>query len=118
MLVVIGCLRGVVGGLCLWQSQPEMGRVMCRWMQPAPPWFLNSSLVKPWGNGSAGVSVPGSHGPGIRGSFLSVTVGIANLNEWNGRRAPGYTNVNRIPTNPSSCKLKQVVTRDLNDIFY
>ena len=63
------------------------------------------------GNVSAGVFVPGSHGPGIRGSFPSVTVGIANLNEKNGRRAPGYANVNRIPMNPSSCKLKQVVTR-------
>ena len=27
------------------------------------------------------VLVPGRHGPGIRGSFLNVTVGIANLNE-------------------------------------
>ena len=32
-------------------------------------------------NGLAGVFVPGSHGPGIRGSFLSVTVGIANMND-------------------------------------
>ena len=80
-LVVSGCLSGVVGGLCQWQSQPEMGRALCRSVWPAPPWFLNSSLVKTRGNGSAGVLVPGRHGPGIRGSFLSVTVGIANLNE-------------------------------------
>ena len=33
------------------------------------------------GNGSVGVFVPGSHGLGIRGSFLSVTVGIANMND-------------------------------------
>jgi len=55
--------------------------------------------------------------PRYSGSFLSVTVGVANLNESNRRRAPGNTNVDRIRKNPGSCTLKRVVTRDLNDIL-
>ena len=33
------------------------------------------------GDGSAGWVVPGSHGPGIRGPFHSVTIGVVNWNE-------------------------------------
>ena len=59
--------------------------------------------MKTWGNGSAGVLVPGRHGPGIRGSFLNVTVGIANLNEMNGDVRRGIIIEIKIPTNFGLC---------------
>ena len=47
----IGCLSGMVGAYYagyVWQSRPEMERAVCRWMQPVPPRFLDSSLAMPW----------------------------------------------------------------------
>ena len=47
--------------------------------------------------------MPGRHGPGIRGSFLNVTVGIANLNEMNGDVRRGIIIEIKIPTNFGLC---------------
>ena len=69
-----------------------------------PTLVSNLSVGEAPGDGSAGWVVPGRHGPGIRGPFHSVTIGVLNWNEYNGRRSPN--------------EMKQVVTLDLNGIFY
>ena len=54
------------------------------------------------GDGSAGWFVPGSHGPGIRGPFHCVTIGVVN---WTNRTGDERRN-----------EMEQVVTMDLNGI--
>ena len=98
-MLVNECSRGVGGGPCraivVDSTRGGAGGV--------PLDTARSALVSDLfvgeapGDGSAGWFVPGSHGPGIRGLFLNVTIGPVNWNEYNGRRAPKSANVDRLP---------------------
>ena len=82
-MFVNGRSRGVVGGLC-WAIAVKSTRGGAGGV---PQDTARSALVSNLfvgeapGDGSAGWFVPGSHGSGIRGSFRSVTMGVANWNE-------------------------------------
>ena len=82
-MLVNGCSRGVVGGLCraivVDSTRGGAGGVPLDTARSAL--VSNLFVGEAPGDGSAGWFVPGSHDPGIRGPFHSVTIGVVNWNE-------------------------------------
>ena len=104
MVFVDGGPRGVFGGLCranvVELTRGGAGGVPLDTTRSTLVSYLFVGEVP--GDGPAGWFVPGGHGPGIRGPFLGVTIGVINWNAKNERRAPERN--------------KKVVTEDLNGI--
>ena len=82
MVFVNGGPRGVVGGLCraivVELTRGGAGGVPLDTARSTLVSYLFVGEVP--GDGSAGWFVPGGHGPGIRGPFLGVTIGVINWN--------------------------------------
>ena len=103
-MFVDGGPRGVFGGLCranvVELTRGGAGGVPLDTTRSTLVSYLFVGEVP--GDGPAGWFVPGGHGPGNRGPFLGVTIGVINWNAKNERRAPERN--------------KKVVTEDLNGI--
>ena len=93
MVFVDGGPRGVFGGLCranvVELTRGGAGGVPLDTTRSTLVSYLFVGEVP--GDGPAGWFVPGGHGPGNRGPFLGVTIGVINWNAKNERRAPNAT---------------------------